>query len=151
MRQQSDNIWRFLRSYLHLLCIILKLLFIMIICSSKTLKHIFWKFPHKPAGSRSFITGTIYYKIWHKCNFSCYFKTGQVQGMKRYSFHSGSKLYKFSNITKDLAADVVKMETKLINPLNFHEIDFNYCYYYRIFHPLDYIVGKGVHTPSPLF
>ena len=45
--------------------------------------------------------------------------------MERQAFQSGSKLYKSSNITKDLGADVVKMKTKLINPLNFHEIDFN--------------------------
>ena len=49
-------------------------------CSNKTLQYIFWKFPHKPSGSEDFISGTKYCKICYKAIFSCYFKTGHVQG-----------------------------------------------------------------------
>ena len=47
-------------------------------CSNKNLKHVYWKFPHKPTGNGGFIAGTIYYKIRYKCLFSGYFKTGHA-------------------------------------------------------------------------
>ena len=103
--------------------------------SNKTLKHIFYKFPHKSAGSGRFITGTIYYKIRYKVLFSCYFKTEHVQGTEGQTFTSGGKKCNISNILKELGGGFVKMETKLDNPSCFHDAEVD-DHHFRLFHPL---------------
>ena len=80
-------------------------------CSNKT----YWKFPHRPTGNSSFITGTIYYKIGYRSHFSFYFKNGHSQGMENDTFHYNGKDCKYAWLTKDIRHDVAKMETKLIN------------------------------------
>ena len=103
-------------------------------CSNKTLKHMFWKFQHKPTGNNDWIKGTIYYKIRCKIIFSCYFKTGHIQGTETATIDSGGKSYRLSNIVKDIGGDTIHHVTTLKNPLNFHKMNVQ-DRHFRIFHP----------------
>lgn len=103
-------------------------------CSNKTLKHLYWKFQHKPTGNDNWVKGTIYYKIRYKVIFTGYFKSGHCQGTELAQFTERGKEYKLSNITKDFSADTIHHKTTLVNPIDFHDITVK-NWNYRIFHP----------------